>query len=407
MRILILSFYYEPDLSAGSFRNTALVKALSEKLTADDEVEVITATPSRYQSFSPSADKTELKENLSVHRVPVRQHGSSLLGQVFAFLDYARGVYKLTRNKSYRLVYASSSRQMTALLGAIVARRIGAPLYLDIRDIFTDNIKELYSHSPVRFLLPLFRYVERLSIHTASKVNLASPFFVEHFTELDPTKNYSVFTNSVDQDMTTDSCSWLSEQQEHKEILYAGNIGKGQNLHLIIPDIARSLDPPWRIRIIGDGGGRRLLEESIDEFDNVILQPPITRSRLKDYYSAATILFLHLSDFPVLGKVIPSKIFEYAASGRPIIAGAQGKTAEFISENVANSAIFKPCDADDFHEALKNIRLEQTPRTDFCEKYSRASIMNQMSLDILETIPPQSSPSTDPSQNKLSSTESK
>ena len=407
MRILILSFYYEPDLSAGSFRNAALVKALLEKLTADDEVEVIAATPNRYQSFSASTEKAEFKENVRVHRVPVRQHESSLLGQAFAFLDYARGVYKLTRNKSYDLIYASSSRQMTAFLGSIVARRIDAPLYLDIRDIFTENTKELYSHSPVRFLLPLFRYIERLSIHTASKVNLVSPFFVEHFTKLDSTKTYSVFTNGVDENITTDSCSWLSEQQEHKEILYAGNIGKGQNLHLIIPDIARSLDPSWRVRIIGDGGGRRLLEESIAEFDNVILQPPITRCRLKDYYSAATILFLHLSDFPVLGKVIPSKIFEYAASGRPIIAGAHGKTAEFISENVANSATFKPCDADDFHEALKNIRLEQHSRTDFREKYSRASIMNKMSLDILETILSQSSPFIDSSQNKLSSTGSK
>jgi glycosyltransferase involved in cell wall biosynthesis len=407
MRILILSFYYEPDLSAGSFRNTALVKALSEKLTADNEIEVITTTPNRYQSFTPPKEKTEFQENVIVHRVPIHQHKSGLLDQALAFLDFVRGAYKLTRNKSYNLIYASSSRQMTAFLGAMMARRMNMPLYLDIRDIFTENINELYRRSPLRLLLPLLRYMERFSIRTASKVNLVSPFFEGYFKELDSTNKYSFHTNGVDQCLETASASEPISQQEYKEILYAGNIGKGQSLHLIIPDIARSLDPSWRIRIIGDGGGRKLLEESISGFDNVVLQSPVPRSQLSRYYSAATVLFLHLSDFPVLGQVIPSKIFEYAASGRPIIAGVRGKTAEFISESVKNSAIFKPLDANDFHEALKKIRLEHTPRVGFCEYYSRASIMDEMSSEILSIIMSQSYHPIDSPQNKLLSIRSK
>ena len=42
MRILILSFYYEPDLCAGSFRTTALTNELKKKLSASDTLDIIT-----------------------------------------------------------------------------------------------------------------------------------------------------------------------------------------------------------------------------------------------------------------------------------------------------------------------------------------------------------------------------
>lgn len=55
MRFLVLSFYYHPDLSAGSFRTTALVQALAEKLAEGAGVEVLTTLPNRYSTFSSDA----------------------------------------------------------------------------------------------------------------------------------------------------------------------------------------------------------------------------------------------------------------------------------------------------------------------------------------------------------------
>ena len=64
MRILILTFYYKPDLSAGSFRTTALVKELQEKSAKDDVIEVITTMPNRYNSYLNKAVKYEKKDNV-------------------------------------------------------------------------------------------------------------------------------------------------------------------------------------------------------------------------------------------------------------------------------------------------------------------------------------------------------
>jgi hypothetical protein len=40
MRILVLSFYYAPDLCAGSFRTTAFVNELKKQISLDDKVEI-------------------------------------------------------------------------------------------------------------------------------------------------------------------------------------------------------------------------------------------------------------------------------------------------------------------------------------------------------------------------------
>ncbi|MEX1056443.1 MAG: glycosyltransferase, partial [Natronospirillum sp.] len=136
MKVLLLSFYFKPDLSAGSFRNTALVESLQNVLPGGSEVHVVTTLPNRYSGFSVEALEEELSPGLIVKRVNLPAHESGMADQSRAFLAYAREVRKFVKRREYDVVFASSSRLMTAVLGAWVARRLDVPLYLDIRDIF-------------------------------------------------------------------------------------------------------------------------------------------------------------------------------------------------------------------------------------------------------------------------------
>ena len=47
MKILYLTFYFEPDLCAGSFRNTPLVAELARQLGPYGSVHVVTTQPNR------------------------------------------------------------------------------------------------------------------------------------------------------------------------------------------------------------------------------------------------------------------------------------------------------------------------------------------------------------------------
>jgi hypothetical protein len=52
MKILYLSYYYEPDLSAGSFRNTTLSRALSINLNDNGYIYLITAMTNCLATYS-------------------------------------------------------------------------------------------------------------------------------------------------------------------------------------------------------------------------------------------------------------------------------------------------------------------------------------------------------------------
>jgi len=117
--------------------------------------------------------------------------------------------------------------------------------------------------------------------------------------------------------------------------------------------------------------------------DRVRVMPPVERSRLLELYRGSDYLFLHLNDFEAFRKVLPSKIFEYAATGKPILAGVAGHAATFLRTNVRNTAIFPPCDAAAGVRALSTLQSGHTDRSDFLERYRRSRIMQEMAEDVL------------------------
>ncbi|WP_248744738.1 MULTISPECIES: glycosyltransferase family 4 protein [unclassified Pseudomonas] len=389
MKILILSFYYRPDLSAGSFRTSALVQALLEDLPTYASIELITTLPNRYSSFNSEAPEHEEHSRLTIRRIALPAHKSGMLDQARAFLVYARRVRNLTLGKHYNLIYATSSRLMTASLGACIARRQNAPLYLDIRDIFVDTIKDVLPKTQSWLLTPLFSLLEKFTIRSAKKVNLVSAGFLPYFERAYPEQIYSLFTNGIDDEFLS-AGPVAAEASSNKilEVVYAGNMGEGQGLHHIIPQLAKQFEGRLVFKLIGDGGRLEILKSAISAVGctNVELLKPVRRNELIRIYQAADILFLHLNDHNAFRKVLPSKLFEYAALGKPIWAGVAGYAANFVSENIDNAAVFTPCDVSGAVSAFQKLNAVTAPRDEFIECFSRLSIMREMSKDIVSIV---------------------
>lgn len=390
MRILILSFYFSPDLSAGSFRNTALVNALKEKVPAGCQIDVVTTLPSRYASFTVHAPEVEINSGVNVYRANLPVHKSGMLDQSRSFLHYAYVVRKLTAFKEYDLVYASSSRLMTAVLGAYISRRKKAPLYLDIRDIFVDTIKDVLPKKLVWLLKPTFSLIEKWAFSRATKINLVSGGFKSYFESRYQDKPLSYFTNGIDQEFI-DTASKNNHDMPTKslpEVLYAGNLGEGQGLHSIIPDLAARYEGQLYFKVLGDGGRKTQLESALKAkgVTNVKLLSPVSREELINAYQKADVLFLHLNGYDAFLKVLPSKVFEYAALGKPIWAGVSGFAAEFIQSEISNAAVFYPCDVDGAVNSFNTLDLHSKSRPEFINSFSRDKIMKKMAEDILSVV---------------------
>jgi glycosyltransferase involved in cell wall biosynthesis len=386
MKILVLSFYFRPDLSAGSFRSTALVRALVE-LAPTAEINVVTTLPNRYQSFAINAPEYEEVNGVSITRIALPEHKSGMLDQSKAFLQFARVVLKTVRSDQYDLVYASSSRLMTAVLASWISRRKKCLLYLDIRDIFVDTIKDVlpkYMALPIRFL---FSLLESWAVGRATLVNLVSEGFRDYFISRYPRKLLTFFPNGIDDEFLTVVPTVTSPVRTTQllNVLYAGNLGEGQGLHTILPELAKRTEGRVNFTIYGDGGRKSLLLERLFEMQikNVEVKYPVSRAQLMEIYRTADVLFLHLADYDAFTKVLPSKIFEYAAMGKPIWAGVSGFSAEFVQNEIGNVGVFQPGDVDAAIHALGKLVIQDVPRAAFVAKYSRDAICKAMARDIL------------------------
>lgn len=383
-RLLLLSFYYPPDLAAGSFRTAALVEALLERLPPNVEVDVITTLPNRYGSFRPQAATQEEHGRLRVRRLAIPSHQSGIPDQGRGFNSFARQAARATAGDSYDLVFATSSRLMTASLGAWLARRKRVPLYLDIRDIFVDTVKHLLPATASRTATYFFRAVENWTIRSAAHVNLVSPGFAPYFNKRYPSRSFSYFTNGIDDDFVArysfSAGRTAAPRSGRTRVLYAGNIGEGQGLHGIVPVLSRQLEHTVEFRIVGAGGRRTQLEQALARscVDNVVVLDPVPRHALIDEYRSADVLFLHLNAYDAFEKVLPSKVFEYAATGKPIWAGVRGYPQTFIESNIDNAATFAPCNENEALAALRSLQLVTSPRHEFIEEYSRRRIMHAM-----------------------------
>jgi glycosyltransferase involved in cell wall biosynthesis len=383
LKILILSFYYEPDLCAGSFRTTSLIKQLSKQDNV--EIEVLTTMPNRYASFEETAQMHEVRDNISISRFDLPNHASGMIDQIESFSVFYKQVMSHVSGNHYDAVYATSSRLFTAYLGSVVAKKKNIPLYLDIRDIFVDTLNDVLNPVLFNILKPVLRFIEKKTFNSATHINLVSEGFKEYFSKRFKCLSYSYYTNGIDE-------LFINELPESKSlgvkktVLYAGNLGEGQGLHKIIPALATK-NPDYHFVVVGDGGRKYNFIEASKGINNIKLVPPVNRNELLAHYMSADILFLHLNDYAAFEKVLPSKVFEYAATGKPILAGVAGYAQQFIQTEVNNAQVFYPCDSNAGSSALKALDNDtETSRTDFIAKFKRTNIMNDMANSIVRTF---------------------
>ncbi len=386
MRFLVLSFYYPPDLSAGSFRTRAFVDSLNKKIRETDTIDVITTCPNRYHSYNAeSSPNQDEKKNVRVFRIDIPRHKNGFTDQCKSFAVFFYKAIKIIRHEKYDAVYATSSRLFTAVLGAIVSKWKKTALYLDIRDIFLDTLASIFSGYLRRLVIPVIDCFEHFTMRSANKINLVSYGFASYFQKKYPDVPLSFFSNGIDQEF--ENFNFDSKEKNTKRVVtYAGNIGEGQGLETIIPKMAKSC-PHFLFLVVGDGGTKSKLIYALSGINNVKIISPVPRVELLELYRKSDYLFLHLNDYPAFKKVLPSKIFEYGATGKPIIAGVGGYAKKFLEENLPDSIVFNPGDVNDFMLQFSSSgEPTQKDRRAFSTKYSRSTIMANLTEDFLKTV---------------------
>ena len=352
-------------------------------------LEVVTTMPNRYKSLRNPALPFEEIGNVKIHRILLSDFKIKLLDQAIAFIKYWFGVRKIIKNQKYDLIFVTSGRFFSAFLGAIIANNTKTLYYLDIRDILSDGISDVVNNRVIKlFLIPIIKAAEKYSVLAATHLNLVSQGFNQSFLLYKGETTF--FTNGIDDTFLENNFDKLIEPKSNKPkiITYAGNIGEGQGLEKIIPEAAKRLKGKYIFNIIGDGGTKHKLKKKIADLQdiNVNLIDPMNRDILVGYYKESDFLFLHLNNYEAFKKVLPSKIFEYGATRKPIIAGVDGYDRNFLEENLQDTLIFEPSNVEDFIRVLENYKPYPILREDFIRKFKREVIFDEMTDTILKLI---------------------
>ncbi len=118
-------------------------------------------------------------------------------------------------------------------------------------------------------------------------------------------------------------------------VLFSGNLGWRQRLEVLLDAAERLLDTPIRFVFIGEGAKKNKLVEAAHarHLHNVLFFPYQPRELMEHSLAAADVAVVS-QEREVIGSGVPSKIYTYMASGRPMIglASRPCELTDLISE---------------------------------------------------------------------------
>ena len=131
---------------------------------------------------------------------------------------------------------------------------------------------------------------------------------------------------------------------------YIGNIGLAQQLDTLLG--AAKLLPHVSFKVIGAGTDYDRISSLVaeQEIDNVSLLGRVSWEDVREHYNQIDILYAQLA--PDYSGAMPSKLYEYLATGKYVIYGGQGQAVEVLA-SFDHHHLIPPCDVQAFVVAIE------------------------------------------------------
>lgn len=240
-----------------------------------------------------------------------------------------------------------------------------------LQDVWPDNAVQSHVISQKSFLYKYFEIWQRVVYQYADKIICISDDMKDFISNkgVDPDKIEVIYNWGYSDDIV--DIPWKDNKfvKKHKlnkdifYVVYAGNIGKMQNVEIIIK-AAKLLQNREDIHflIIGEGASRRKVEGLAEGMKNVTMLPMETSEMAIHIYSAAGVNIVSLVADGTK-TALPSKTGVILSCGKPAIYtyGKESKFSKIIEKYKAGMSV----DADD-HNALaeKIVEMKDTKDVD-------------------------------------------
>ncbi|MCT7653109.1 glycosyltransferase [Aliarcobacter butzleri] len=220
---------------------------------------------------------------------------------------------------------------------------------LDIRDIVWEYLNE--SNKLNKIIKLLLKIIMINSLRQFNLIIVTNTKEENYLLNLKVLPKIELISNGIEE-LKYNKLANLSFDTNKFTVTYVGNIGLAQKIGVLL-EVAKNL-LEIDFFIIGDGVERRELEERAKEINlkNIFFLGKVNWEELNKYYSKTSLLFAQL-DYG-FDSAVPSKLYEYAATGLPILYAGVGEAVNFIKV-LENSYVIEPNSSDTIIKKIKEI----------------------------------------------------
>lgn len=333
LRVVLLTPNYRPESNAASQRLTSLAEHLTRN---GHQVTAVTLQPHYpqnqiYEGYDLASPHVTDVEGVRVVRVrPWLVPKDNLLLRLLSEAAFTVQALPHLWRAPADLIMASSPYMFLGPAGLLVARLRRVPYVWDVRDLTW-----LYPKAAGKRTFGLDRVLDRIMRFTAAKASAlttATYGLLDYFESRPPVAE--CVPNGVN-DPWLDRLMALPEppRSETPLVVYAGLFGYNHGVSTIVEAAARL--PGARFLLVGDGPDRGALEEQIASLGltNVSFGGYLDQDRLLEVYRQANVLVSHVRSNPIFLWTQPAKVWEYMASGRPVVHAGEGEVLPLIEDN--------------------------------------------------------------------------
>lgn len=334
MKIMIVTHNFPPELGGASSRSYDLAKYL--KLFGND-IDVYSPPPSYPFNYFPKFKRLLKKEeldNFKIYRLWTWQPSKEdpkFFSRVIHYLLFPILVsfYTIFFKKKYDRCIVISPPLFLALIGILHNKLKGTKWIFDSGDLWIDASIDLGFIKKGSLKEKLARSFEEFCLRDSFLIRVTSETqkkeLLKHYN-VDKNK-IEVIYNGADIDLFKST-----NQKKEKIIVYTGRFGYAQKLENVILAMEK-VRKDFRLLLIGDGEEKNKLIKLIREkkFESrITICPSIRREEIPSILDKSILGFAPLANVSSLNYAIPTKIYEYMATGLPFLACGQGEV-----ENVA------------------------------------------------------------------------
>lgn len=256
-------------------------------------------------------------------------------GRVFNWFKFAWQLLKLPKVIIDKpdVILASSPSPFVFLAAQRLAKKAGARLAFEVRDIWPLTLMELGGYSPNHPFIKFMQWVEDKAYRDADVVLSNLPYAVDHMVQRGMARDkFTWVPNGFDQSEVS-KLEVLPEAvlaliPPNKFVVgYTGTLGVANALDCLI-DAAELLKNQSDIVFVLVGGGKEKtkLIEKARSLSNVIFIAPIDKTQIQTMLLKFDVCFIGWQDEPIYRfGIAPNKLPEYMLSGKPILHAFSGK----------------------------------------------------------------------------------